>query len=75
MPSLTLHQNLTLTWDWEWCLLTQMIVGATLSTHLHHVEDLIFHRTIALITNVAMVIISLRFGTLTWFSSSITHDS
>ncbi len=75
MPSLTLRQKLTFAWDWEWCLLTQMIVGATLSTQLHHVEDLIFHRTVVLITNVAMEIISLGFGTLTWFSLSVTHDS
>ncbi len=75
MPSLTLHQKLTFTWDWEWCLLTQMIVRATPSIQFHHVEDLISHRTIALIINVAMEIISLKFGTLTWFSSSVTHDS
>jgi uncharacterized membrane protein len=29
--------------DWEWCLSTQMIVGTTPNTKLHHVEDPIFH--------------------------------
>ncbi len=78
---MTLHQKLTPQWDWEWCLSTQMIVGTTLSVEFHQVEDPISHQhlvdsgTCALtrVTSAFMEIISLRFGTITWFPSSTTH--
>jgi hypothetical protein len=42
--SLTFHPKLMPQWDWEWCLLTQMIVGAALGIKPHHNEDPISHQ-------------------------------
>jgi hypothetical protein len=58
-----------------------MIVGTTPSVKFHKVEDPISHQhlvvfgTYALtrVTGAFMEIISLRFGTITWFPSSIAH--
>ncbi len=70
-------------WDWGWCLSTQMIMGNTPNIELQHARDLIFHQHfmvlalvhLTLVIGVVMEIISLRFGTITWFPSSPTHDS
>ncbi len=60
-----------------------MIVGATLGVEPYHNKDPIFSLSprgscthiLALIIGAIVQIISLGFGTITWFPSSATHDS
>ncbi len=84
MLSFTVHPKLMLKWDWEWFLLTQMIVGTALGVEPHHVEDPISSLApcdfgtcilVTLITGAIVEIISLGFGTITWFPSFVAHDS
>jgi hypothetical protein len=54
-----------------------MIMGVTFSIEPHHIEDLISISTHALahITVAIVEIISLIFGTITWFPSFVAHGS